>query len=133
MVVAVLLGFNRDHPRRSLIVVLLVSVWAGISRVNWFPMPGLLAAVLYILETPISAKNGWPLLVAAFVWVTGGTLVAFAVHRLVYPHLTKSTPDIDSSFSSPLLWYRLWPNATYPQGIIFGACLPFARGNHLVI
>ena len=118
MVVVILLGFNRDHPWRSLVIVLLASVWAGLSRVNWFPMPGLLAATLYILETPLSGKPFWRYWLPPLTWVAGGTLVAFAVHWLYIPLSQNPAQVFDSSFSSPLLWYRLWPDATNYSGII---------------
>ena len=54
MVIFVLWGFNRAHPWRNLVVVLLASLWAGISRVNWLPVPGMLAAAMYFLEVPYS-------------------------------------------------------------------------------
>jgi len=57
-VVLVLLGYKKDKPLRTLIFVLLASVWAGISRVNWMPVPGLLAVALYLLDTPFDGKNG---------------------------------------------------------------------------
>ena len=40
----VLWGYDRRHPWRTTLVVLLASIWAGISRINWFPVPGMLAA-----------------------------------------------------------------------------------------
>jgi hypothetical protein len=52
MVILVLWGFNQHHPWRTLVVVLLASLWAGISRVNWLPVPGMLAAAMYFLEVP---------------------------------------------------------------------------------
>jgi hypothetical protein len=118
MVVVILLGFNRDHPWRSLVIVLLASVWAGLSRVNWFPMPGLLAATLYILETPLSGKPFWRYWLPPLTWVGVGTLVAFAVHRIYIPLSQNPVQVFDSSFSSPLLWYRLWPDATNYSGIV---------------
>ena len=58
-VVLVLLGYKKDKPLRTLIFVLLASVWAGISRVNWMPVPGLLAVALYLLDTPFDAVDAF--------------------------------------------------------------------------
>ena len=38
-VILVLAGVSVKHPWRSLLFVFLASIWAGISRVNWFPVP----------------------------------------------------------------------------------------------
>jgi hypothetical protein len=51
-VILILLAFNPQMNNRggfvaSTLVVLVASVWAGICRVNWFPVPGILAASLY--------------------------------------------------------------------------------------
>ena len=50
MVILILWGFDRHHFWRNLILVLIASLWAGISRINWLPVPGLLAAALYLME-----------------------------------------------------------------------------------
>ena len=56
----VLAGFNPRRFWRSLAVVILASAWAGISRINWYPVPALLAISLYLLETRFddSADSG---------------------------------------------------------------------------
>jgi hypothetical protein len=51
IVIVILLGFDRHHFWRSLILVSIASLWAGLSRVNWLPVPGLLAAI-YPPTTP---------------------------------------------------------------------------------
>ncbi len=65
-VVLILWGFHSlpAHSNKlrfaiSLLVVLLASAWAGISRINWFPVPGSLAVTLILLEEPLlkSASN----------------------------------------------------------------------------
>ncbi len=60
-VILVCLGFNRSEIESirkrnfiSFISILLASAWAGISRVNWFPVPGMLAVTLWLLEVPVS-------------------------------------------------------------------------------
>ena len=58
-VILVLLGYNRRRFWQTMIVVALASVWAGISRVNWIPVPAMLAAALYLLEEPLHPAGGW--------------------------------------------------------------------------
>ena len=59
MVILVLWGVKSRRVWYSLVVVLVASAWAGISRVNWFPVPGILAAVLYLIEVPVEKKSFW--------------------------------------------------------------------------
>ncbi len=53
----VLLAFDPSRSRRSLAIVVLASMWAGVSRVNWIPVPGMLAAALYALERSPAGKE----------------------------------------------------------------------------
>lgn len=52
-VVIFLWGFDRRRFWWSLGIVSIASAWAGISRINWIPVPGMLAMTLYFLETSI--------------------------------------------------------------------------------
>ncbi len=116
----VVLGFDARRLWRSLILVLLASVWAGISRINWFPVPGLLAALLYLIEYPKAKQTLLRYLIPPAVWTVTGTAAAFLAQRL-YILVSGNPPDLfSSSFTSDLLWYRLWPNITYSPGILEG-------------
>jgi hypothetical protein len=128
-VIVVLWGFDRDKFWKSLIVIMLASAWAGISRINWYPVPGLLAATIYFLEIgfprPDSERNGGAIWkdVAAYllkpvVWVSLGTLVAIGA-QIFYVLWSGAEPgEFTSSFTSDLLLYRLFPNPTFPLGIL---------------
>lgn len=117
-VVLVLLGYKKDKLLRTLIFVLLASVWAGISRVNWMPVPGLLAVALYLLDTPFDGKKWVKYLVWPVVWVIGGFALA-SLTKQGYIAISGEDPALfDSAFSSALLWRRLWPNATFFLGIV---------------
>jgi len=121
----VLLGFDRQRPLRSLAVVIGASIWAGLSRINWYPVPGVLALVLYLLEEPRAQKSMWRYLLWPALWVGAGTAVALASNA-VYIAVSGNPPEVfGSALSSPLLWYRLFPNITYPQGIIPASALVF--------
>ena len=147
MVIFVLWGFNRAHPWRNLVVVLLASLWAGISRVNWLPVPGMLAAAMYFLQVPYSLdqtnkgfidqtnkgfkplvrlKSMLPMgryLLPSAVWTILGSLVAWGSQQVYQVISGNPTAYFGSSFSSDLLWYRLLPNPTYPLGILPSALL----------
>ena len=123
-VILVLLGYSSQNERRTWIVVLVASIWCGWSRLNWYPMPGMIAAVLYLMEVPYRGKDMLRYLLKPALWFVVGTLTAFAAQR-VYIALS-GVPDATifyTSLSSSLLWYRLWPNASYFLGILPGAVL----------
>jgi hypothetical protein len=146
--IIVLWGFNLQKPRCNLILVLLASAWAGISRLNWYPVPAMLAAALYLMERPV----GWQTtefrtqdygvyhspshqnsllpvnrylryLVPIFLWGVLGVLVAFGTQTLYVLGSGNDPEQFTSSFTSDLLWYRLLPNATYPLGVFAGVAL----------
>ena len=130
-VVIVLWGFDSRRFWKSLVVVVLASSWAGISRVNWFPIPGLLAAILYFLETKFDPvylamvikwrlpwKAMWVYFFPPMVWVLIGTCMALTSQALYILLTSAWVGSFTSSFTSDLLWYRLLPNPTFPLGIL---------------
>lgn len=143
-VVLVLWGFHSlpAHSRKarfvvSLLAVLLASAWAGISRINWFPVPGSLAVALILLEEPLqssapageSLKGRWKFPTATWRatswyilrlagWFLAGTATAFAAQMLYIFWSGNQAEQFTTSFSSSLLWHRLLPNATFPPGIL---------------
>ncbi len=126
MIFLPLLFVSPKHPWRSLIAVVVASLWAGVSRVNWFPMPAMIALAIYLLEVRYSSIRvsnieprileylKWP-----FLWTISGLLAALAAQAAYIPLSgNASNPEIfASSFTSDLLWYRLWPNPLFPLGI----------------
>jgi len=123
VVILLLWGFNPNRFWRSLVLVLITSLWAGISRVNWLPVPGMLAAALYLMEVRSAGKPLHPYLVPPAVWVLAGTGIAYASQSAYQLWSGNPTAWFGSSFSSDLLWYRLWPNLTFPLGILPSAVL----------
>jgi hypothetical protein len=123
MAILVLWGFDKTRFWRSLIVVVAASLWAGISRVNWLPVPGLLAASIYLMEVKLEDRSVLRYLLTPSVWVLAGTLAGFASQEAYQQWSGNPTAWFGSSFSSDLLWYRLLPNPTYPLGILPSAIL----------
>ncbi|MFZ0532150.1 MAG: hypothetical protein WAM09_03145 [Anaerolineales bacterium] len=123
MVILILWGYDSNRFLRTLILVLIASLWAGISRVNWLPVPGLLAAALYLLEVKLERKPLWRYLFPPAIWVLAGSGIAFASQQAY--QLWSGNPQawFGSSFTSDLLWYRLLPNPTFPLGILLSAFL----------
>ncbi|HWQ84226.1 MAG TPA: hypothetical protein VN363_06640, partial [Anaerolineales bacterium] len=119
----VLWGFDRRKLWLTILVVFAASLWAGISRINWLPMPAMLAAALYILEEPAGTRKLWKYLAPVAGWGIFGTLTAYGA-QTAYSRLSGNPADqFTSSFSSDLLWYRLLPNPTYPTGILLAAAV----------
>lgn len=119
-VTLILIGISAKKQWYSLFFIILASIWAGISRVNWFPVPAMLAITIYILETSINNK-GWKYWIVPFTWGIGGLTAAFA-SQFIY---IKTSGNADaaafgSSFTSELIWSRLLPNETFPMGILLG-------------
>lgn len=123
MVILILAGVSAKSPGRSLVFIVLASLWAGISRVNWFPVPAMLAIAIYILQTPVNDK-GWKYWLTPFVWGISG-LFAALVSQFVYIQISGNADvaAFGSSFTSELIWSRLLPNETFPMGILPGILL----------
>jgi hypothetical protein len=135
---------RRTDRRRfvlSVLVVLVASAWSGISRINWFPVPGMLAAALILMERPIN----WPAASAGGSsagitwrgagvyslrlagWVVLGSVTALAAQAVYIYWSGNEASQFTTSFSSDLLWRRLLPNESYSLGLlpaIFMTSLP---------
>jgi hypothetical protein len=122
-VIIMLVGFSVHNERKTWAAVLLASIWVGWSRVNWYPVPAMIAAVLYFMEQPRVAQNLWKYLRPPLLWFIVGSGVAYFSQGV---YIALSGIDVRSfytSLSSDLLWYRLLPNATYFLGILPAALL----------
>ncbi|MCI0551958.1 MAG: hypothetical protein L0287_13480 [Anaerolineae bacterium] len=118
-VLILLYGFSPQDSRRVWFAVLLASIWAGTSRINWYVMPGMFAAVLYFLEVPVNGKNIWSYLLKPALWFVVGTVTAYASMQIYIAFSGIPDPEnFFTSLSSPLLWYRLLPNESYALGIL---------------
>jgi hypothetical protein len=128
MVILPMLFVTSQKPRQSLFAVIVASLWAGISRVNWFPVPAMIAIAIYLLETPLnvnagktkSLKQSINYLSQPALWGIVG-LASALFSQWAYVYISGNAQNADaftSSFTSDLLWYRLWPNPNFPLGVI---------------
>lgn len=126
MVFIPLLFVSKKNPRISLFAIIISSAWAGISRVNWIPLPAIIAITIYILEEPVKIKKSiLEYLQLPVRWALSGVMAAFAAMAAYIP-LSGNTSNIASfasSFTSPKLWYRILPNDSYSLGIVPGILL----------
>lgn len=125
-VILVYWGLDFDKPVKTMIVLMLASIWAGLSRINWIPLPAMLVITLYMLERPWDWKRqGWKYLLWPVVW-SGGMIVA-SISYFAYINLSGNiTSKFGSSYTSDLLWNRLWPNPTFQMGILLGVIIASA-------
>jgi hypothetical protein len=123
-VIVVLLGFSSQNDRRTWAAVLFASIWCGWSRVNWYPMPGMIAAVLYLMEVPYRGKTFWSYLFKPALWFVIGILTAFVSQQIYIALSDVPDPSVfNTSLTSDLLWYRLWPNPSFFLGVLPGALI----------
>ena len=111
---------------RTTLVIMLASVWAGMSRINWYPVPGLFAAALYLLEVPYEvSRPRLRYLWKPVFWFTLGLIAALA-SQFTYVLVSGNANQPGGAFTSltsDLLWYRLFPNPTYPRGVLLDLLL----------
>jgi hypothetical protein len=119
-VILILLGFSETNQRKTLAIVIAASLLAGLSRINWFPVPAMLASALYLLRVPVKGQRLIRYLSLPALWFLVGVLSAL-VSQWTYIFLSGNLANwraFYSSTTSALLWYRLWPNETFPLGIL---------------
>lgn len=111
---------------KTLLVVAAASAYAGLSRINWVPMAGLLAALFYFLEIPYQGKKSKELLlylVPPAVWTVAGSLIGIGAMQIWQRNSGNPPEFFHSSFTSYLLYHRLLPNISYPPGIILATLI----------
>ena len=121
-VIFILLGVSPGRSWRSLIAVLVASFWAGMSRLNWFPVPAMLAIAIYLLEEPYGrVANLWRYIAKPLLWGVLGLGTAL-LGQAFYIWVSGNTnlQAFGSSLTSALLWYRWFPSPTNPIGILPG-------------
>jgi hypothetical protein len=124
-IIIILVGVSTRHPWRSLAAIIASSFWAGMSRLNWFPVPAILAITLYLLEEPFSgAGQLWRYLSKPVLWGVTGLATAL-LGEAFYIAISGNTDlhAFGSSLTSALLWYRWFPSDTNPIGIIPGTLI----------
>lgn len=105
----------------SLLATAIASFYASFSRWTWLLAPPTWSILILLDDFTLNEEENFkgiisrllPISAVAVVGVAGGLLAdprLFSVQKLA-----KST-----TFSQPLLWYRLLPNATYQEGILLG-------------
>lgn len=123
-VIIILVGMDTRRPLRSLLCVALASFWGGISRMNWIPVPAVLAVLLYFMEEPVPSKKGWLRYLFKPAWVfLFGVVVGFAGLYFSLALSDTSLTMVIEVGTSRSLWYRLLPNPLYGPGVLLSSLL----------
>ena len=123
----VLWGFDLEKPGRSMFAIAAAGIWAGLSRFNWAPMAGVIATIIYVLETPFKSsdlKSSLRYLKSPIIWVTSSTVIALGT-QIIYLFFAgyRDPGYVTYSLNQKLLWYRLLPNATFYPGVLLAVLL----------
>jgi hypothetical protein len=122
-VILVTWGTDFNKPVKTMTALILSSIWAGLSRINWAPVPAFLVITFYFLEIPWDkTKKRWKY----FLWpvLYGLGIVPAILSYLIYLNYSgNEASKFGSSFTSDLLWNRLWPNSTYSFGILLAVLI----------
>ncbi|MEI6288966.1 MAG: hypothetical protein WCP19_00910 [Chloroflexota bacterium] len=114
----ILWGFSSINYRQTWFWLIIASIWAGLSRINWYPVPGMLAAALYFLEIPHKPGDRRYLLKPA-AYILSGTAIAFLSINIYMSYSgLMNQGNFFTSLSSSLLWFRLLPNQSYYLGVL---------------
>ena len=122
-ILPILWFYEPQKPALVFLLVVLGSMWEGLSRVNWFLMPAVIAILLYVLTEPILGKNIFRYLAKPVLWLGAGGLSSVIVYGLFlkltgYP-MTFLNPEMRYGFFR----FKLWPNDGFPLGLIPGIVL----------
>jgi hypothetical protein len=128
-------GYNSARPYRTALMVAVACYYAGTSRWTWMATPALWAGLWAIFDSDKRRvwwrRALWPIGLG-LIGLAGGWLSQIAVEA-IHP---SEGPVFATSFSQALLWYRLFPSATNPIGILPAAALatgPLMAGLGLAI
>ena len=123
-------GFDSSRVLRVALITAVATFYAGTSRWTWMVAPAMYGALWMLLDNLTARDRVQRLRNAVAVGLAGllGGLGSQAFMALAFPR-----PDavFSTALSQPLLWYRLLPNATNPQGILLE--LLIAAGPLLVL
>ena len=120
----VLWGYRTRQPLWLWIAILAASAWSGLSRINWFPVPASIAAMLYLLEVPYERGKFWNYVLRPAMWIIAGIATAALAQRLyILISGVRNPSAFYTSLVSDFLWYRLLPNETYRYGVLPGILL----------
>lgn len=121
-VIPVLWVYPLKRPGLVSAAVLVGSAWEGLARVNWFLMPALVAATLYLLTEPVSGKSPWAYFKRTLKWAAVGGLASGASYW-VSTYLSGQPSILDPVMRYGFNKAKLWPNSGFWPGLVPGISL----------
>jgi hypothetical protein len=129
--ILVVLALRLKNLLLAALLVALASAFAAVSRWTWAYAPGLWAGLfsLLVISSPTLRKPGWKALIKPVVLGISGFLGGQFLPLLFQGSQFGATSQVsvagvlgpEGALSrQPLLWYRLFPNATFAPGILLG-------------
>jgi hypothetical protein len=111
----------------GVVLIAMISYYVRTARWTWAYAPGLWAGMLAVLaiENPSPKKESLKQLVKpvalGLAGYFGGQLLPSLIRVISGRPSLSFLPNVTTSTTrQPLLWDRLWPNPTYPPGILLG-------------
>lgn len=134
LVLAALLVVLADQSPLGIgaLLIVIAGYYANLTRYSWSPAPAIWAGLLGLLQPPSVGEKSpvidWPKTILFIGAGLGGGLLLPIMLPIASPAVQGSQPAILSTAQTtlqnqPLLWSRLWPNATNPTGILPGLLL----------
>jgi len=125
--ILVLLTYSRRRFWLSLSGVALAGFYTGLSRWTWMAAPAMWAALLAVMDAEWDkGRPWWRSLVRPAALAVVGLAGGLLAQRALGATWLGSGEGESVAFGQPLLWYRLFPNATLKLGILLN--LLFAVG-----
>lgn len=123
VICAILIAACRDiHIFLGIILVCLAGFYAQLTRFTWAFAPAMWVG-MWTLGKATLEKN----VISKKIWVRAITLVISGlIGGVILPLALKTNQNLTAGGMTaavtqhPLIWSRLWPNPTYPPGIVFG-------------
>jgi len=117
-----ILFYDSKSTLRTVLAVVFASLLIPPNRLNWYPVPGALVLLFYILKTPY--RGGFfryfrrPL---AFIFLN---IFIVGIDVILFTRFSGNPTSVFSVISSsPFLWYRLLLFPSSPLGILVPALL----------
>jgi hypothetical protein len=111
--------FMKSRTGWRVAAIALASLYAGLSRFTWVLVTGAWVGLIDLfLYYPARQGSWYKKLLPTVVFILVGILPGMAVS---WPEVFQTQGSTIQS--QPLLWYRLFPSATYPLGILLGLLL----------
>lgn len=121
-IVPILLFYRQDKPKITLIIVAICAIWSGLTRVNWFFMPAIIASLLYVLKQPRQKMPAWRYFCWPFIWGMTNLIISLPIYFWALGKANQPSilnPELKYGFEVA----KLWPNAGYTFGLIPGIFL----------